>query len=428
MPWAGGVYSRGYPSWTNDAANNLPISATKFDTEDNDFATGLNNTLTKDGLSTPNAAMTWGLSSAQVLAITRGSDGNGFSVGRTGGSNNPTLQIQLADATGIAINLSTAQQLALAINGTNVMALTGTSIALAQPTTITAPVGTVGATINGAANQYAALLLGSSTNAQSLGLRIEAGTTSADVALAVYNQANTTPFLFIRGDGSGQLGPNNTNVLTWATTGAWALAASTGNFPTLTINGNSSQVNGALYVLGGANQWAQTILGSSTSGQSFGLVVTAGTTSADRAFTLQNQAASASFMIVYGDGETLIGQPPSGTNQASPNWQVGYLDMPLNVQGSGNYQLVLTDRGKMIEAANAHTYTIPANASVAFPIGTTILVYSLSGGAVSIAITTDTLTWLPSGGTGTRTLANGSIATIYKVTATSWIIWGFGLT
>lgn len=51
MPWSGGVYTRGYPSWTNDANNNLPISATKFDTEDNDFAAGLNNCATVDGLN-----------------------------------------------------------------------------------------------------------------------------------------------------------------------------------------------------------------------------------------------------------------------------------------------------------------------------------------------------------------------------------------
>lgn len=65
MPWAGGVYTRGYPSWTNDANANLPISATKFDTEDNDFAAGLNNCLTVDGLNKPIATLTW----AQALSV-----------------------------------------------------------------------------------------------------------------------------------------------------------------------------------------------------------------------------------------------------------------------------------------------------------------------------------------------------------------------
>ena len=101
MPWSAGTYSRGYPSWAADAASNLPISASKFDTEDNDFATGLNNCLTKDGLSTPNAGMTWGLATAQVLALTRGNDGNVFSIARTGGSNNPSLSFAVTDASGI---------------------------------------------------------------------------------------------------------------------------------------------------------------------------------------------------------------------------------------------------------------------------------------------------------------------------------------
>lgn len=51
MPWSAGVYTRAYASWVNDANNNLPISATKFDLEDNDFAAGLNNCLTIDGLN-----------------------------------------------------------------------------------------------------------------------------------------------------------------------------------------------------------------------------------------------------------------------------------------------------------------------------------------------------------------------------------------
>jgi hypothetical protein len=106
MPWSAGVYSRGYASWAADAANNLPISSSKFDTEDNDFAGGLNNCLTKDGLSAPNAAMTWGLSAAQVLALNRASDGAVFSIARAGGANSPKLTFSVADATGISGSIS----------------------------------------------------------------------------------------------------------------------------------------------------------------------------------------------------------------------------------------------------------------------------------------------------------------------------------
>jgi hypothetical protein len=46
-----GTYLR-YYNWTNDAANGIPITASRFDTEDNGFATGLSNAITRDGQQT----------------------------------------------------------------------------------------------------------------------------------------------------------------------------------------------------------------------------------------------------------------------------------------------------------------------------------------------------------------------------------------
>lgn len=97
-----------------------------------------------------------------------------------------------------------------------------------------------------------------------------------------------------------------------------------------------------------------------------------------------------------------------------------------NIQ-NGNYTLVLTDAPKHIYKASGgagETYTIPANASVAFTIGTAIPLVNQGGGALSIAITTDTLTMEGTSLTGTRTLADDGIATILKVTATAWMISG----
>lgn len=105
--------------------------------------------------------------------------------------------------------------------------------------------------------------------------------------------------------------------------------------------------------------------------------------------------------------------------------------LPQNSK-SAAYTLVLTDAGKHIYHPSADTtariWTIPANASVAFPIGTCItMVNDNSGGAITIAITSDTLRWSPSGATGSRTLAANGVATILKVTSTSWFITGTGL-
>jgi len=66
---------------------------------------------------------------------------------------------------------------------------------------------------------------------------------------------------------------------------------------------------------------------------------------------------------------------------------------------------------------------------VAFPIGTMVtFVNDNAAGAISIAITTDTMRLAGAGTVGTRTLAANGIATILKLTATSWIISGSGLT
>ena len=104
--------------------------------------------------------------------------------------------------------------------------------------------------------------------------------------------------------------------------------------------------------------------------------------------------------------------------------------LPVNSQ-TGNYTATLTDAGGTIyhpAAAAAATHTIPANASVAYTVGTTLTFANDSTNAVTIAITTDTLVWSPAGTTGSRTLAQYGVATALKVTTTRWIISGTGLT
>jgi len=100
---------------------------------------------------------------------------------------------------------------------------------------------------------------------------------------------------------------------------------------------------------------------------------------------------------------------------------------------SADYTLVIADAGKHIlhpvGDANNRTFTIPANSSVAYDIGTMItIVNEAAANTVSIAITTDTLMLAGQGTTGTRTLAAYGVATIIKITSTKWMISGTGLT
>ena len=111
--------------------------------------------------------------------------------------------------------------------------------------------------------------------------------------------------------------------------------------------------------------------------------------------------------------------------------KVGFLNIPQNSQ-SAAYTLVLADAGKHIfhpsGDANARTYTIPANSSVAYPIGTAITFINMTSQVVTIAITTDTMYLSSAGTTGSRSLAQYGSATAIKMTSTTWLISGSGLT
>ena len=110
---------------------------------------------------------------------------------------------------------------------------------------------------------------------------------------------------------------------------------------------------------------------------------------------------------------------------------VGFRNVPVNSQSTA-YTLVLADAGKVIfhpsSDANARTFTIAANASVAYPIGTVIAFCNMTSQVVTIAITSDTMYLGGQGTTGSRSLAQYGIANALKITSTSWIITGTGLT
>lgn len=106
--------------------------------------------------------------------------------------------------------------------------------------------------------------------------------------------------------------------------------------------------------------------------------------------------------------------------------------IPQNSQSTA-YTLVLSDGGKHILHPSADTtarvFTIPANSSVAYPIGTAItFVNQNAAGTLTISITSDTMRLAGAGTTGSRTLAANGIATALKVASTEWIISGTNLT
>lgn len=154
--------------------------------------------------------------------------------------------------------------------------------------------------------------------------------------------------------------------------------------------------------------------------------------------------------VGYGDGANLAftsagsaGQLFQSNGASAPSWaaypaggdatnNLGYLNIPQNSQ-SAAYTLVLSDSGKHIyhpsADTTARTWTIPANSSVAFPVGTAItFINDTSAGVITISIDTDTLVLAGAGTTGSRSLAANGVATAIKITSTRWIISGTGLT
>lgn len=100
---------------------------------------------------------------------------------------------------------------------------------------------------------------------------------------------------------------------------------------------------------------------------------------------------------------------------------------------SAAYPIVAADQETFIlhpsADTTARTFTIPANASVPFPIGTELeFVNQHSAGVLTIAITSDTMRLAVAGTTGSRSLAANGWAVAKKITATEWIIRGDGLT
>jgi len=117
---------------------------------------------------------------------------------------------------------------------------------------------------------------------------------------------------------------------------------------------------------------------------------------------------------------------------------VGFRGTPMNTRTGGTgYTLTLSDNGKVIYKGDntAQTWTVPANATVAFPIGTTILLDNTNGGSITATTVTiakgASVVIVRGDGVGTlgadpatRTLARGNSATLRKVATNTWIITG----
>ena len=145
-------------------------------------------------------------------------------------------------------------------------------------------------------------------------------------------------------------------------------------------------------------------------------------------------------LLVFATSPTLVtpvlGTPSSGTLSGCTvdgTDAVGFRNTPVNSQDEA-YETVLADSGKTIFHPAADTndriFTIPAESSVNYAVGTVVTFINLSVNDLTIAITTDTMYLAGDGATGSRTLAEYGVASAVKVADTTpvWVISGNGLT
>jgi len=227
--------------------------------------------------------------------------------------------------------------------------------------------------------------------------------------------------------------PIGTGVSGLGTGVATALAVNVGSAGAAVVNG------GALGTPSGGTLTNATGLPISTGVAGLGTGVAtflATPSSANLLASLTDETGTGS--AVFATSPTLVtpilGTPTSGTLSnctVDGTDAVGFRNIPQNSK-SADYTLVLADSGKHIfhpsSDANARTFTIPANSSVAYPIGTAVTFINMTSQVVTIAITTDTMYLSSTGTTGSRSLAQYGSATAIKMTSTTWLISGSGLT
>ena len=261
-------------------------------------------------------------------------------------------------------------------------------------------------------------VLANSAGTQPTALTFSAGTKDVFVTYPASKSVNLDASNNVSALGTVASGTWNGTAIGVGYGGTGLTSGTSGGVPyysaTSTIASSAALAANALVVGGGAGAAPATV----TTGTG---VVTA----------LGVNTGSAGAFVVNGGA---LGTPSSGTLSSTTvdgTNGVGYVNIPFNSQ-SAAYTAVLSDAGKVIfhpsTDANARTFTIPANSSVAYPVGTTLTFINMTSQVVTIAITTDTMYLSSAGTTGSRSLAQYGSATAVKMTSTTWLISGSGLT
>jgi hypothetical protein len=113
----------------------------------------------------------------------------------------------------------------------------------------------------------------------------------------------------------------------------------------------------------------------------------------------------------------------NATHDHSSSANAGAINVALNSQTGTAYTAALTDNNKIITLDNssAITLTVPANSSVAFPVGA--MVNFMQKGVGEVSVTGATGVTVQSGN-GYKSRAQYSLATVIKLDTDSWVLIG----
>ena len=113
------------------------------------------------------------------------------------------------------------------------------------------------------------------------------------------------------------------------------------------------------------------------------------------------------------------------TNSAVERLPVATSKAQINAQTGTAYTLALVDAGYLVTLSNASAIalSVPTDASVAFPIGTQILLMQLGAGQVTVSAVTSGTTSVV-GKNGLKTSGQYAVISLIKIAANSWVVGG----